>query len=205
MIPNGPIFSSIFGASWAALPPVFLSHYANRPFCRDIVIVEGMMRVELHWLMRLLSPALRLSRTLPPYVGDEVPVTVTFRSEPDSSAYCLDREFRFPGRPPYHFLSRMEPTGGNEVIEWMRVGLGWRAAYSFSDGQVRLEHRGYALRLFGKTIALPLEAFLGRGSAFEEALGADRFAMAMRLDHPLLGKLYGYSGVFAVREVRLDG
>lgn len=205
MIQDGPIFSSIFGTAWAALPPVFRRHYANRPFCRDIVIVDGVMRVEASWLMRLLSPALRLSRTLPPYVGDEVPVTVTFRSEPDSRAYCFDREFRFPGRSPYHFLSRMEPTGGDEVIEWMRGGIGWRAAYAFSAGQVRLEHRGYALRLFGRTIPLPLEAFFGRGSAFEEALDADRFAMAMSLDHPLLGRLYAYSGVFAVREVRLDG
>lgn len=205
MSPKEPIFSRLFGADWSALPPVFHKHYANRPCSRDIVVVEGEMRVDTSWLIRLLGPVLRLSGSLPPFAGEGIPVTVIFRSEPDSHAYGFDREFRFPGREPYRFRSWMVPVGGNEVIEWMRGGLGWRAAYSCRDGEVRLDHRGYAIRLLGRAIPLPLQLLFGRGSASESALDADRFAMRMSLRHPLFGLVYGYSGVFTVREVRLDG
>jgi hypothetical protein len=205
MAAQEPIFATVFGADWSRLPLVLKTHYANRPFCRDVVVVEGLMRVETSWLMRLLGPILRMAGTLPPHAGENIPVTVTFRSEPDSRLFCLDREFRFPGRPPYRFLSRMEPVAGNEIIEWMRGGLGWRAAYSFASGKVRLDHRGYVLKLAGVVVPLPLEILIGRGEASEEALDDERFNMAMSIGHPLLGQVYGYSGVFTVREVRLDG
>lgn len=199
------IFRQIFGEAWERLPAVFLLHYANRPFCRDVVVVEGVMAVETSLIVRLLAPVLRLSGALVPLAGRDIPVTVAFRSEPASQVFRLDREFRFPGRRPYHFRSRMMPAGGNEVIEWMPVGLGWRAAFSFADGRVRLHHRGYALRLFGLAVPLPLHLLLGRGEAEEEALDERSFRMAMTIRHPLFGKVYGYSGTFAVKEVRLDG
>ena len=202
---QAPIFRNIFGADWDRLSPVFRQHYANRPFSRDEVVVEGMMDVELSWLARLLSPLLRLSGALVPIAGRNIPVTVTFRSEPGKGAFILDREFRFPGRKPYHFRSAMLPAGGSEVIEWMPIGLGWRAAFSSADGQVRLDHRGYALRCFGRAIPIPLEWLFGRGEAWERAIDDTRFAMAMTIRHPLFGMLYGYSGTFRIRETRLDG
>lgn len=138
-----PIFRGIFGADWDRLLPVFRQHYANRPFSHDVVVVEGVMDVELSWLARLFAPLMRFSGALVPVAGRDIPVMVTFRSDPDSPSFAFDREFRFPGRKPYHFRSVMLPAGGNEVIEWMAIGFGWRAAFSYGEGQVRLEHRGY--------------------------------------------------------------
>jgi len=100
-----PIFQSIFGAAWDQLPAVFLKHYANRPFCSDVVVIEGTMAVEMSWLTRLCAPLLRLSGALVPIEECDIPVTVTFRSEADSAAFCFDREFRFPDCKPYHFRS----------------------------------------------------------------------------------------------------
>lgn len=200
-----PIFSSIFGKAWEKLPAVFLKHYANRPFSDDVVVVEGTMAVEMSWLASLFAPLLRLSGALVPIAGRDIPVTVTFRSEADSQAFCFDREFRFPGRKPYHFRSVMIPAGGNEVTEWMPIGLGWRAAFSFAEGRVRLDHRGYALRFFGKAIPMPLEWLLGRGDAWECAIDEATFSMAMTIRHRLFGKIYGYSGTFRIGEIRLDG
>jgi len=199
-----PIFARIFGASWASLPPALRKHYANRPFTRDVVVVDGRMSVETSWLIWLLGPLLRLSGALVPTAGDDIPVTVTFRSEPGSDAFCLDRAFRFAGRPPYQFRSRMVPAEGNAVIEWMPVGIGWHAGYAFENDQVRLDHRGYVARVFGAHVPLPLHWVLGRGEACEQALDDDTFRMAMSLQHPLFGKVYGYSGTFRIREVRLD-
>jgi hypothetical protein len=200
-----PIFSSIFGKAWEKLPAVFLKHYANRPFSDDVVVVEGTMAVEMSWLASLFAPLLRLSGALVPIAGRDIPVTVTFRSEADSQAFCFDREFRFPGREPYHFRSTMVPMGGDEVIEWMPIGLGWRAAFSWADEQVHLTHRGYAVRLFGRVFPLPLDFLLGRGEAYEEAIDDSTFRMAMTIRHAWFGKVYGYSGTFRIREMRLDG
>ncbi len=199
------IFRNIFGASWDQLPPVFREHYANRPFSRDVVVVEGVMDVELSGMARLFAPLLRISGALVPIEGREIPVTVTFRSEPDSAAFIFDREFRFPGREPYHFRSAMVPLGGNEVIEWMAIGFGWRAAFSYAEGQVRLDHRGYALRCFGRVIPMPVEWLFGRGEAWERAIDDTRFAMEMTIRHRLFGMLYGYRGTFRIGEMRLDG
>ena len=200
-----PIFARIFGASWASLPPALRKHYANRPFTCDVVVVDGTMNVETSWLIRLLGPVLRLSGALVPMAGHDIPVTVTFRSEPASNAFCLDREFRFAGRPPYRFRSRMVPSEGNAVIEWMPVGIGWHAGYAFDHNEVRLDHRGYVARVFGVHVPLPLHWVLGRGQAREQARDDDTFHMAMSLQHALFGKVYGYSGTFRIREVRLDG
>jgi hypothetical protein len=202
---NAPIFQSIFAESWSRLPPVFLKHYANRAFTRDCVTVEGRMFVETSLLIRLLGPFLRLAGALVPQAGSDIPVTVSFRSEPDSQAFCLEREFRFPARHAYHFRSRMVPNGENEVIEWMRVGIGWRASYSFVNGRIVLAHRGYVFNVFGWMMPLPLEALLGVGHASETALDDERFEMAMEIRHKFFGRVYAYGGIFCIREVNLDG
>lgn len=197
-----PIFQPVFGEMWEQLPLVLRKHYANRPFSRDVVTVEGMMTVEIAPAMRLLMPLLRMGGALVPYAGNDIPVTVHFRSEPDSTAFCFDREFRFPGRKPYHFRSRMLPQGGNEMVDFMRFGVGWRGGYAYEDGKVKMRHKGYLWKLFGLKIPLPLTWLLGRGEAEEVALDDDTFRMEMTMTHPLLGRMYYYGGVLRVTEVK---
>jgi len=204
MTNSTPIFQSIFGEQWSELPPVMHKHYANRPYCNDVVTVEGIMKVEVSPFARLLSPLLRITGALVPYAGDNIPVTVHFRSEPNSDVYCFDRIFHFPDKPPYHFRSRMQPVGDSEVIEFMRIGIGWRARYSYDGRKVVMAHRGYAMKLFGKLVHLPLELLLGSGNAEEEALSDSRFRMYMDIRHPLWGKIYAYSGEFTVTEMAFD-
>lgn len=199
-----PIFKSIFAEQWKNLPPVMYKHYANRPYTRDLVTVKGTMKVELSLLARLLSPLLRITGALVPIAGKNIPVTVHFRSEPDTNRYVLDRIFHFPGKPPYRFHSCMMPLGGSEIIELMSMGIGWHASYRYEGGKILIEHHGYKIKLFRKLIRLPLEFLLGKGYAEEEALSEDRFKMYMDLRHPLFGKIYIYSGEFAVMEILLD-
>ncbi|MEO6608979.1 MAG: DUF4166 domain-containing protein [Aestuariivirga sp.] len=198
---SNPIFQSIFGMEWSSLPSVMHKHYANRAYSCDVVTVEGIMKVKISTFARLLSPILRLTGALVPYDGDNVPVTVHFRSEPDSAAYCFDRIFHFPNREPYHFRSRMVPVGGAEIIEFMSFGVGWNAHYRYYGNKVLIEHRCYKMKLFGKLIRIPLELLLGKGYAEEEAISDKRFRMYMDIQHPLFGRVYTYSGEFAVKEI----
>lgn len=185
------------------MPQVMHQHYANRPHTRDVVVVEGIMEVRASRLMQLFAPLLKWSGLLVPYQAKKVPTTVIFRSEPNSNAFCFDREFRFPGKAPYHFRSRMMPVGGNEVIEYMSLGIGWRAAYGFADGKVVLTHRGYVLRILGFHIPLPMHWLFGKGYAEEEATSETSFRMHMNICHPWFGEVYAYAGNFEVKEIVL--
>lgn len=202
---KAPIFQSIFGETWQTMPPVMHQHYANRPYTRDTVTVEGLMEVRASKLMHLFAPVMKLAGLLVPHQGKEVPTTVTFCSEPDSRAFVFDREFHFPGRKPYHFRSRMVPVGGNEVIEYMSLGIGWRAAYCFAENKVTLTHRGYVWRTLGYNIPMPLHWLFGKGYAEEEATGENSFRMHMDMRHPWFGEVYAYAGTFEVKKVGLDG
>jgi hypothetical protein len=202
---QAPIFQPIFGRAWDFMPPVMHKRYANRPYTRDVVTVAGTMEVRASRLMQVLAPLLKWSQLLVPYQGKDVAATVVFRSEPESRAVGFDREFRFPGKAPYYFRSRMMPAGGNEVIEYMSFGIGWRAACTFAGDSVTYTHRGYVWRLFGCNIPLPLHWIFGRGRAEEEANGDSSFRMRMNVRHPWFGEVYAYAGRFEVKDVSLDG
>lgn len=206
MTQHNPIFQSIFGEQWFNLPTVMHRHYANRPHSHDEVIVEGKMSVKIASFMKLLTPILRFTGILVPHSGDNIPVTVHFRSEKNSNAYCFDRIFYFPNQKPYHFRSRMIPQGGNQVVELMGWGIGWHARYYYDGQKIRIEHEGYKLNVFGRMIHLPIEFMFGKGFAQEEAISHDTFRMHMCVQHPIFGQLYAYSGEFTVKSVNLkDG
>lgn len=197
---SDPIFKHIFGDDWENLPLVMKKHYANRPYHDEKVTAEGVMSVETSRLSAFLSPFLRMAGTLVPYKGKGIPVTVHFISTADSDEFHFDRIFYFPGRKPYRFHSRMQPVGGNEMVEFMRFGLGWRTAFAWNGKKIVLTHRGYVFRLFGFLLPLPLHLLIGKGYAEETPINYNEFSMRMEIRHSFWGKVYGYSGTFKILE-----
>lgn len=193
---NKPIFQNVFGASWDDLPRVMKRHYANRPYSHDTGMVEGVMDVESSTLGRLMAPFFKLTGTLVPYEGRDVPATVAFSSSPDDNGFQFNRTFYFPNQKPYEFRSVMVHVGGNEMAEVMRFGLYWRSAFLWTGQKVVLEHRGFGIRMFGTFIALPLALFMGKGYADETPIDDDNFSMSMKIVHPIWGMVFGYSGTF---------
>lgn len=197
---NEPTFRSIFGDAWETMPPVMHKHYANRPFSNDTSVVEGKMDVTLGRFAKLFAPLFKLFGILVPYEGRNIPTTVIFRSEEGSDVFIFDRIFHFPNKKPWSFYSRMTPQGGNEVIEYMKLGIGWRAYYSYEDGKVLLRQGGYVWKLLGVKIPIPMEFLFGKGYAEETPLTDSSFKMLMHITHPLWGKVYEYKGTFEVKE-----
>jgi len=198
MTTSQPIFQPVFGEQWDNLPPVMHKHYANHPFSNDVVTAVGKMDVEFGWLIKLFSPFLRLLGALVPYQGKDIPVTVKFRSEPESSVYCLDRTFNFPNKKPYIFYSKMVHIKDDVIIEFMKYGIGWKHHFYYRDNKVILEHHSYVWKFFNVIIPVPVGLFLGRGYAEEEAINENKFRMKMNITHPLFGKMYEYRGEFEV-------
>lgn len=197
-----PTFEAIFGDDWGKLPEVMKQHYANRSFSHDLTIAEGIMKIESSPMIRALKPLFRLMGTLVPYEGENIPVTVYYRSNPDSSAFELDRVFCFPERKPYRYHSTMYAVEGQQVAEVMRFGLCWRTLFSWQDGKIRMHHRGYGFRIFGKIIPFPIDFLFGRVYAEETPINDREFSMMMEIIHPWTGKLYGYSGIFKITQTR---
>ncbi len=192
---------SVFGSQWDSLPTVMQKHYANRGYSSDRVTADGVMKVEISWLLKALSPFMHLTGTLAPYAGENIPVSVTYESERGSNAFCLNRVFHYPGRPVCLFRSRMVPIGNNDIVDFVPCGLGWHIAYEFDGQKVHLRHIGYKIRLFGKIFPFPVTWLLGKIHAQEVALSEERFAMSMEIRHWLFGKIYSYGGQFTISNI----
>ncbi|MCD8497048.1 MAG: DUF4166 domain-containing protein [Alphaproteobacteria bacterium] len=193
-----PIFKSIFGDDWAKLPPVMRKHYTIRPYTADTVTVKGALDVMCRGSIRLMAPLLKAMGQIPAHNETGVPVTVHFRSDENSRAFHFQRRFHFKNAAPYEFRSRMVQIKGDEVVEIMRFGLGWKMRYGWDGSKVVLEHRGYVLRLCGNFIPIPLALFIGKGYAEETAVDENTFDMVTHITHPWWGKVYEYKGRFEV-------
>ncbi|PZP84654.1 MAG: DUF4166 domain-containing protein [Azospirillum brasilense] len=188
-----PIFQSVFAEQWEALPPVMKLHYALRTGTGDQVMAKGALDIRACRMVRMLA---RTTGMLTPYEGTAVPVDVRFHTGADAKQFCLDRQFHYPGGKPARFHSRMCPVGGDEVIEWMRYGFGWKCAFAWEGDRVTLRHRGYVWKLFGLHLPVPLHWLLGKGYAEERPLTDTRFAMWTHTIHPLFGETFRYGGEF---------
>jgi len=195
------IFKSIFGFAWDKLPPVFQKRYMNRPYSNDIATVEGIMDINFSKAMSCLMPFFRLFHVLVPYKGNNIPVKVDFRSQIDSDAVYLNRKFYFPNKPSYEFNSCMQAIKENDVVERMSFGVSWRTRYFYDGKKVVMQHKRYVWRIFGLTIPLPLEIFLGKGHAEEEMIDDNSYRVTMTMTHPLFGTLYSYSGNFTFKNL----
>lgn len=196
-----PIFKATFGPHWKHLSPILQQRYANRSYSQDQVIVKGMLDVHMSRWIKCLSPLLRVCGALLPYDGKDIPVTVSFHSDPNGQALGFNRTFYFPHKKPYQFRSKMVPIQGDEVIEWMKFGLGWLMRLHYDGEKIRLDHKGYIWRIFKKNIPLPLRYILGDAYATETAVSDHEFKMYFEIIHPLFGKVFGYHGTFKILKV----
>jgi len=193
-----PIFKSIFADAWTKMPVVMHKHYRNRPYCNETTKVEGHLDVMCAGPIKLFAPLFWLMGGIPPANEHNVHVTVSFQSDPDTRALHFIRDFHFRGRKAYRFHSRMIQTLGNEVIEILKFGFGWRMRVVYEEDRVKLLHRGYVLHLFGLFLPIPLTWILGAGNAEEVAVNDDTFRMSVNIVHPWWGKVYQYNGQFKI-------
>ena len=196
-----PTFRAIFADKWEQLPTVLKKHYANKPYSQDCVTVKGKMNFIIASWAKWLMPLFKWLHIIVPYAGENIDVTVHFKSEPDTDTYQFDRWIHFPQKQPYHFLSKMQPNKGGEIVERFACGICWRMRYDFDGEKVLLLHKGYALSYFGKVISLPISFIVGKGYAEEIPIDKNSFKMRMTITHPLFGVYYEYNGFFNVTEM----
>ncbi len=195
-----PIFKSIFGKTWEELPVALKKHYANRPYSNDVVALDGVMDIKLSKLTRAMKPLFKVFGTLVPYEGKNIPTTVYSKSELNSGNYILERHFHFPHQKPYVFRSAFMHKKDNQVLEITKFGISWLCYYTYENEnkKVLLTHKGYAWKIFGLIIPVPLTLLLGKVYAEEQVIDDNSFRMRMSINHPWFGDTFEYKGRFKI-------
>ncbi len=195
-----PLFEQALGADWERLHPTVRRHYNLKP--GEQLLLHGEMSEVYHslWVKPFILIG-RLFGALVPYRGNNVPVEVHNLCRPGSNALHFRRTFFFPNRRPYPFFSRMEPLQENEIVEFVRLGLGIRMKLSVRDGVLCYTTNGYLWRprLWRRVplrLTLPDWLFFGSGTITERGLSDDEVALDFTLRHPLFGRSFRYAGRF---------
>jgi hypothetical protein len=188
------------GAQWPELGAVIRRHYDLPPHTDTRLEVEGTMEVELSPVGKLFILAGRLFDALVPYRGRDIPVSVRNCSRPDSKAMFWHRTFRYPGKEPVIFRSRMEYAGDSDIVEYVKYGLGIRMQLSAEGETLRYDSRGYQWDLGPLQLRIPDWLLLGKAVIRETPLSEQEFEVAFEINHPLWGRTFGYSGRFVFRD-----
>jgi hypothetical protein len=194
-----PIFKTVLGDQWTQLGSIVRRHYSLTPFSQDYVRVDGVMEEIHHSLIaKLLIPFGLLFGAIVPFRAENVPVSVHYSSSPNDANLYWDRAFRLRNQKDFHFKSYMHHISDNEVIEYVRFGIGMRLRVTAEDGALVFRDEGYVWRLFGHTVPVPVGLLFGSAYVEERPIDADSFSMKMELVHPLFGTLFRYQGHFAI-------
>ena len=110
---------------------------------------------------------------------------------------------RFPGKPLAEFRSRMEYLNGDEIIEYVKYGLGIRMRMSVDDGALVFTSAGYVWDIGLARLPIPTWLILGDSKITERAVSENEFYIDFNMVHPLFGRTFGYSGKFYIQEAAL--
>jgi len=190
------VFQIVLGDDWDKLGGVIKNHYFLKPESSDYICVSGFMSEITHSaIAKLLIPFGLLFGAVVPYKGKNIPIDVHYRSSPENSNIYWDRVFKFESGD-FHFKSFMEPVRENEVIEFVRFGVGIRLRVTAENSALVFRDTGYIWRLMGHDIPFPGRWLMGSVYVEERPIDERYFSMKMTLKHPLLGTLFKYVGKF---------
>ena len=194
------VFQTVLGDDWNDLGSIIQRHYFLKPKSADYICVSGEMTEISHsWYAKLLIPFGVLFGAIVPFQGKNIAVDVHYSSNPNNPNIYWDRVFKF-SHGDYHFKSHMEPVRKNEVIEFVRFGVGIRLAVTVEAGALVFKDVGYLWRLLGYDIPIPGRWLMGKVYVEERPIDEQTFSMKMTLRHPLFGGLFKYAGKFKLSE-----
>ncbi|HEY0719706.1 MAG TPA: DUF4166 domain-containing protein [Gammaproteobacteria bacterium] len=198
-----PVIAQALGEQWHALHPLVRRHYSIAPGSYSRVVMAGEMS-EVHFSRRA-APLIYMARLFGALVAERasaIPVTVVNTTRHDDPAMHWHRTFRYPDGTQRIFESRMVYAGGNEIIEYVRLGLGIRMAISVQEGALIFESRGFQWGRDSGGLRIPDLLLLGRSRIVERAISEEQFEVEFDTHHPLYGRSFGYNGLFRIVECR---
>lgn len=176
------------GKDWDALAPALKAHYALARN-RDL----GVLSIEYPKAMQWPLNFLRLWGTLINQRAQQVPTQVIKWMTGEQQQWR--RRVSLPTQV-LTFDSSWHYVGGNELIEYVKPYLGLKMAVTVREDKLYYEGRAYILKLGSLLIPIPEALVLGHTTIEEIGVDAEHFTMDFRLQHPLFGQIYRYTGRF---------
>lgn len=194
-----PIFKTVLATEWTKLGNIVRRHYSLKPYSEDYVRVDGVMEEIHHSLLaKLLIPFGLLFGAIVPYRAKNVPISVHYTSCTNDTNLYWDRVFQLRPNKHFHFKSYMQHTSGNEVIEYVRFGVGMRLLVTVDDGALVFRDAGYIWKVFGFILPVPAGLLFGKAYVEERPIDENTFSMRLELRHPVFGILFHYRGQFSI-------
>jgi hypothetical protein len=194
-----PLLQRVLGdAAWQRLAPAVRRHYRIHDHVPETLVLQGVMAEIFH--SPLIKPLLLLARTLDalvPYRGSDVPVEVCNRTDPaHPGALFWHRTFRFPEGRDSIFRSRMQAMADGEIVELLRFGVGIHLRVEERDGALVYRALRHCWQIGPWLVPIPNWLLLGDATIVEGAVSDDELYLDFSIDHPLLGRTFGYRGRF---------
>lgn len=194
------VFQTVLGDDWNNLGEIIQKHYSLRPKSNDYICVSGeMIEIKHSLVAKLLIPFGMIFGAIVPFQGRNIPIDVHYNSSPNNSNIYWDRDFKFK-RGSFHFKSYMEPVKQNEVIEFVRFGMGIRLSVTVEDKALIFRDIDYIWRIFGRDLSIPGKWLMGKVYVEERPIDEHSFSMEMTLTHPVVGTMFKYSGEFEIKQ-----
>ncbi|MES9833196.1 MAG: DUF4166 domain-containing protein [Candidatus Thiodiazotropha sp. DIVDIV] len=195
-----PVIKQALGTNWEALSEIVKQHYDITPGEDTTLILRGEMSEVYHsTIAKLYLLPGRIFGALVPYRGKKIPTVVkNWTSAKNSKAMFWYRTLHFPNRPQVIFQSRMEHLAGNEIIEYVKYGMGIRMALFEDNHSLVYKSLGYVLRIGRLKLPIPNWMILGNATIVERATSDTLLHLDFEIVHPLFGKTFSYAGEFAI-------
>ncbi|MCU7920810.1 MAG: DUF4166 domain-containing protein [Candidatus Thiodiazotropha sp. (ex Epidulcina cf. delphinae)] len=197
-----PVIRKALGDRWDELETIVKRHYDITPGNKTSMTIKGVMGEVYHSkIAKLFLLPGRLFGALVPYQGKNIPTEVrNWTTNDNSMAMFWHRTLHFPDKAPVIFSSRMEHINGNEIVEYVKHGMGIRMLLSEHDASLVFKGIGYVWKIGHITLHIPNWMILGDAVIIEKALSETAFFMDFKITHPLFGRTFSYSGTFAIDE-----
>jgi len=197
-----PVIKQALGDNWTQLADIVKQHYEITPGASSELTIEGVMDEVYHsTIAKLFLLPGRIFGALVPYKGRNIPTSVrNWTTEDNNKAMFWHRTLDFPDKPPLIFSSRMEHIKGDEIIEYVRFGMGIRMSISVDNGALVFNSKGYVWNIGGIRLPIPAWLILGDARIIEKATAGNKFYINFEMIHPLMGKTFSYSGTFSITD-----
>lgn len=197
-----PVIKKALNRDWDKLADVVKLHYNIVPGESSTIVISGVMEEVYHSpVAKLFLLPGRIFGALVPYKGKNISTEVrNWTSIENTSAMFWRRTLNFPDKKPVIFRSRMEHIKDNEIIEYVRYGMGLRMKMSVKDTALVFKSIGYVWKIGSIKIPIPTWVILGNAEIIEKAVSDDAFFIDFTMVHPLFGRTFSYSGHFSIVE-----
>lgn len=197
-----PVIQKALGNNWDDLAETVKQHYDITPGEASNMTIKGVMDEVYHSpIAKLFLLPGRIFGALVPYKGKNIPTEVkNWTTRDNNAAMFWHRTLEFPNKAPVIFKSRMEYVKDDEIIEYVRYGMGIRMRMFVKDSALIFKSIGYIWKIGRIKIPIPTWAILGNAEIIERAISDDEFYIDFNMIHPLFGRTFSYSGVYSIEK-----